>query len=125
MYGDQRNHLTLAHEAFYKRTGYMPRGGWLIWVDLYAEAKRYNMPKAVARLEAILGSSTSIDGWGQMRLVEAMRGEVKPDTPSAGSWLGAAPTTLVNVMQPQGQAGQNGHLEERKKRGLIARLRGP
>lgn len=121
--GDQRNHLTLAVKAFQERTGYMPRGPWVSWVDLYAEAlhlQELGFPKRANHLEIILYSSTTIGGWGTMRLVEAMHGEIKPDAPNAGAFLGAP--TIINNGVPQPQA--NGVVQhERPKRGLLGRLR--
>ena len=84
----QGQHLTLAIEAYHKRTGYMPRGPWVAWVDLYAEAMKWNLEKCKDRLELILASTPSINGWGQQRLVEAMNGEVKPDGPAPAAFVG-------------------------------------
>lgn len=125
--GDQRNHLTLAQRIFQERTGYMPRASWTPWVDLYAEAirlKECGFPKRERHLELLLYSSPTQGGWGTMRLVEAMHGEVKPDTPNAGAFLGAP--TIINNGVPQ-QPGQptNGMVQhERPKRGLLSRMRG-
>lgn len=116
-----RDHLTLAVKAFHKRTGYLPRGPWVSWADLAAEAALYRLPKSLARMEGLLETSPSIGGWGQGKLVEGMRGEVKPETPAAGSWLGAPATTIVQ-MQPQAPA-MPSQLEERKHRGILSRLR--
>jgi hypothetical protein len=123
--GDQRNHLTLVQKLFEQRTGYLPRTSWTMWVDLYAEAIRLEaagFPKRKAHLETILYSSPTQGGWGTMRLVEGMKGEVKPDLPSAGAFLGA-PTIINNGMTPNGQT--NGVAHERPKRGLLSRIRGP
>jgi hypothetical protein len=125
--GDQRNHLTLAQRIFQERTGYMPRASWTPWVDLYAEALRLKdcgFSKREKHLELLLYSSPTQGGWGTMRLVEAMHGEVKPDTPNAGAFLGA-PTIINNGMaQPQQTQPANGVPHERPKRGLLSRMRG-
>jgi len=119
-----RDHLTLAVKAFHNRTGYLARPAWVAWGDLKAEADKYDLPKAKERLAFLNESSPSINGWGQTRLVEGMRGEVKPDAPSAASWLGAP--TIVQVGQPQGpQATGPQALNPRpERRGILARLRG-
>lgn len=118
-----RDHLTLAVKAFHKRTGYLPRGPWVSWADLIAEAVQYDLPKSRARMEGLLETSPSIGGWGQTKLVEGMRGEVKPETPAAGSWLGApaAGPTIVQMM-PQTPS-MPSQVEERKRRGILGRLR--
>lgn len=121
MSAPHRDHLTLAVKAFHKRTGYLPRGPWVAWADLLGEAAQYDLPKSKARLEALLETSPSIGGWGQTRLVEGMRGEVKPETQASGAWLGAPATTIVQMAPPQ-QA-MPSQVEERKRRGILGRLR--
>ena len=118
-----RDHLTLAQKVFHKRTGYLPREAWVVWGDLKSEAELYRLPKALSRLELLNEASPSINGWGQGKLVEGMRGEVKPEGPATSQWLGAPPTTVVNMLGGQAQpADPNGHT--RPKPGILARLRG-
>lgn len=116
-----RGSLLLVHDNYLPRTGRLKIAAWGVWLDLMHEAKLLGLTRRIPHLEMALRSSPTIDGWGQLRLVEALRGEVKPETPPPTGYLGAgapqqtAPTTVVVT---------NGQAAEPKKRGLLGRIRG-
>lgn len=118
-----RGSLLLVHDNYLPRTGRLKVAAWGVWLDLYHEAKLLGLNRRLPHLEMALRSSPTIDGWGQLRLVEALRGEVKPETMPPSGYLGAGapqqPATPTTVVVTNGQAA-----EQPKKRGLLGRIRG-
>jgi hypothetical protein len=109
------NHTTIVAKEYQNRTGYMPRGAWVVWVDLMAEAISCGLKKRQEHLLLILDSGPTVNGWGTMRLVEAMRGEVKPDGPAPAAFVG-----IMNGQQPVAPS----NVVQAPRKGLLARLRG-
>lgn len=119
-----RGSMLLVIEKYRHRTGRLKLAAWGVWLDLYHEAHMLGLERRIPHLELAIGTSPSVEGWGQLRLVEALRGEVKAETMPPTGYIGAsaapqqqpAPTTVVVT---NGQAA-----EQPKKRGLLGRIRG-
>lgn len=119
-----RGSQMLVHPAYHKRLSRMNIQKWSVWLDLTHEARTLPLPRRLPHLQLALESSPTIDGWGALRVVEALRGEVKPETPPPSGYLGAGigtqqatPTTVV-VQNGQAQA-----VEAPRKEGLLGRFR--